>query len=129
MCQQLEMNAEKIFSYEGKRSVAAEFGCSIRTILFTWIMCEFSRKTKPKHLLWALTFLKTYETEPLMARKFNVTRPTLRKYILPVVEEILGKLDQMVSCTFNGCKFNFLRNFNNLHYLCYCIPRFAGKTV
>ena len=107
MCQQLDMNANKIHSHEGKRSVAAEFGCSIRTIQFTWILCDFPTRTKPKHLLWALTFLKTYETEPLMARKFHCTRPTVRKYIWPIVEEISGRLDQMVSDTFDDCIFFF----------------------
>ena len=103
MCEQLEIDVKKVHSEERKRFFAAEFGCSVEAVELTWIMCTFPKRTKPRHLLWALTFLKTYGTEPAMAKKISCSRPTVRKYVWPIVYEISAKLGQVVSGVLGNC--------------------------
>ena len=76
------------------RRFRAHFGCSPDVCSDIWE--KISRSTPglsregamPKHLLWALNFLKSYDTEDILAARFGTTRVTLRKWIWFIVRRI-----------------------------------------
>ena len=43
-----------------------------------------------EHLLWALNFLKVYNSETVSARFWNVSEKTYRKYLHPMIDRIAG---------------------------------------
>ena len=52
---------------------------------------RFSRHIKPKHLLWALHFMKAHSPqygERIMAAVMKCDRKTFRKYVWPVMEHV-----------------------------------------
>jgi hypothetical protein len=51
----------------------------------------------PCHLLWALLFLKTYDTEPVLAGMCGADEDTLRKWAWDFVEKVSDLEDQVVS--------------------------------
>lgn len=62
-------------------------------------------KPKPKHMLWALLFLKTYSTEPTLASRVGgVDEKTFRKWTWLYLEGIAGLASKAVS-TFISKKF------------------------
>ena len=50
-----------------------------------------------KYFLWALAFLKQYETEDIFAKQFKTTRKTYRKYVFPLVRKIASLHGTVVS--------------------------------
>ena len=57
--------------------------------------------TRPKHMLWALHFLKTYDIEVRIAKSYYVTRKTFRKWLWPTVREIARARHTIVSKIMN----------------------------
>lgn len=45
-------------------------------------------KSKPKHLLWGLLFLKQYSNETVLASQCRTTRKTFRKWCWAMIEEL-----------------------------------------
>lgn len=78
------------------RMIQSVFGCGITIMATLWfrLSCEelLPWKAKPIHLLIALAFLKTYETEDNYVVKFGVTRNTHRKWTWDFIAAI-SKLD------------------------------------
>lgn len=70
------------------RDFRANFGVSLQTIVDVWVDGKFKKKTKPKHILWALLFLKTYATEDRLSRQVQVDRKTFRKWLWPTIKSI-----------------------------------------
>lgn len=65
------------------------FGVGLETCVNAWNLCVDSGNlpdgAQPFHFLWALMFLKLYETESLLARLAGTTRKTYRKWVMPIV--------------------------------------------
>ena len=55
---------------------------------------------KPKHLLWALIFLKTYTTESSLLVAIGVDEKTLRKWIFIIIYAISDFMDDWVASLF-----------------------------
>ena len=55
---------------------------------------------KPKHLLWALIFLKTYTTESSLAVAIGVDEKTLQKWIFIIIYAISDLEDDWVGSLF-----------------------------
>jgi hypothetical protein len=55
------------------------------------------RKALPKHLLWALIFLKSYATEPFLAGLVGASEKTFRKWIWLMIETISRLYSKIVS--------------------------------
>jgi hypothetical protein len=71
-----------------ERRFRALFGCSWQTCNAIWHRCRLSVKAKPYHLLWALLFLKTYESEDVLCILVRTTRKTFRKWSWHVIGSI-----------------------------------------
>jgi len=73
------------------RAYHAHFGVSAEVSLQLWLLlvdAELLDNLLPKHLLWALFFLKKYPTEHVGASRWNVTPKTFRKYIWKMIHTI-----------------------------------------
>ena len=82
----------------GDRDFRGLFGISANVCSVAWNLCDFPSGTKPKHLLWALLFLKVYGTETvLISIVGGPTRKTFRKWVWTVIEEIASKVPSVVS--------------------------------
>lgn len=60
-----------------------------------------SSKPEPKHLLWALFFLRHYPTENVAATVFRTTEKTFRKWIwllIPLIAGMQGVVSSLVGC-------------------------------
>jgi hypothetical protein len=84
-------------SSTGVRRVQSSFGLRLTEIAACWLrlthlrLCDaFSRR----HLLWALLFLKTYDTESQLVARFTPPpdEKTFRHYVSLVIDA-LGQLD------------------------------------
>lgn len=68
------------------------FGVSVHMMLFLWDKLERNKlipdKAEPKHLFWAMAFLKLYAAEPSLASMFRVDEKTLRKWVWLFVDSI-----------------------------------------
>jgi len=67
-----------------KRRVRAFYGCSLNVIVFLWLRIAkvvSDAQGERKHLIWALDFLKTYDTEMVLARRYRTSEKTLRRYV------------------------------------------------
>lgn len=58
------------------------------SILWNKMYYDLSYNSEPKHLLWALRFLKTYATEEVYANAESVTEKTFRKWCWKMVKII-----------------------------------------
>ena len=65
---------------------------------------------KPKHLLWALIFLKTYNAESSLAVAIGVDEKTLRKWIFIIIYAISDLEDD---CVGSLCSEDFSDVSNN----------------
>ena len=71
------------------------FGVSAKVCVDLWHRMSLSLGAKPKHLLWALLYLKTYGTETTLSSRCLVTRKTYRKWVrlmLPRIAELAPHL-------------------------------------
>ena len=87
------------------------FGARIKIVLKVWLMlledglCP--KKSKPKHLLWTLYFLKVYPREApgcsaVGGSKGAIDPKTLRKWVWLFIERIAELADEVV-CIFSFC--------------------------
>ena len=79
------------------RDFRALFGICPDVVADLWRQAQFPSKAEPKHLLWALMFLKTYATEPMLCAIAGTTRKTFRKWSWPVVTAIASISFDVVS--------------------------------
>ena len=82
---------------EVDRCVRSNLGVSVDAISMIWMMCSFPAGMKSDHMLWALMLLKTYDSEANLAKRFDVSRPTFRKYIWRCINEISNLSNTVVS--------------------------------
>lgn len=75
-------NAHGLSRVVRKRRFRALFGVSPEVMAETWSLLQSSRppKSKPKHLLWALLFLKVYATENVNSTLTGADEKTFRKW-------------------------------------------------
>jgi hypothetical protein len=80
------------------RSMRACFGVSVMMACILWQkMLDYDNlpeNFKPVHLLWCLGFIKTYETEDVLATMYKVGRDTLRKWVWKLLASI-AELDEV----------------------------------
>jgi hypothetical protein len=81
-----------------ERAFRAHYGTGPLTCSRVWTMCidAFPRGVLTMHLLWALLFLKIYETEDVLCRIAKTSRKTFRKWSWSVVKVVASKLFFMV---------------------------------
>jgi len=66
-------------------------------LLWRYLAPLVVRECKPKHLLWALHFLKSYDVERNTSRFFRVDRKTYRKWSWYILECTASISHQVVS--------------------------------
>ena len=80
------------------RVFRSSFGASIVVIRKLWKLCSFLPGTQPKHMLWALLFMKTYDTGPNISRQVGASEKTVRKFVWDnVIKEIAAHAAELVS--------------------------------
>lgn len=57
----------------------------------------------PKHLLWALLYLKVYGSEQVLSGMVHATRKTFRKWVRVMVATIAAAAPNVVSCWCFSC--------------------------
>ena len=62
-----------------------------------WGTCAWPHGTSPRHLMWALLFLKVYATEDVLCSMAGCCRATFRKWMWPCVEAMAKAKAQVVS--------------------------------
>ena len=88
----------EFLSREDSRFFKSEFGVSEKVFQKIWWDVDFSKKTRPEHVLWGLNFLKCYPTEAAMCRATGVkTRKTVRKWKERVVRKLAKHVTRVVS--------------------------------
>lgn len=81
------------------RCYVAFFGLSPLRVAQLWSLIIETRSAKsfaPKHLLWGLLLLRSYNREEVLAALVGVMEKTFRKWAWMVIEEI-SKIDNLVS--------------------------------
>lgn len=86
-CEYINYNSTRSL-YVGRRKFLAHFGVPALICEILWDKLGASLNFKPKHLLWALLFLKTYNTEHVMSTILKTDEKTLRKYVWMVVDAL-----------------------------------------
>jgi hypothetical protein len=87
-----------------KRRYISIFGFEPQVISTTWISIFEGRKTcLPKHLLWALMFVKGYDCEAKLASFIGADEKTVRKYIWLVLQNITERRMDYVSSISSCC--------------------------
>lgn len=77
-----------------ERSFVALFGIRPFMIYQLWRLIDEDQRTMeggmiaPKHLMWALLFMRHYNTEEVLASMVGVTEKTLRKWVWIAVDRI-----------------------------------------
>ena len=91
-----------------ERNFRALFGVSTNTCYLIWRKCKFdpALKIKPTHLLWALYFLKTYDTVAVMATRMRVSKRTLSKWIWIVLGVMRERVHRVVSVSSSRAKIS-----------------------
>ena len=80
-----------------ERVLRSFFGVSLNTIVSCWKRGEFKIKTRPRHLLWSLLFMKCYDSEERLANLVDADRKTYRKWIWPTIGKISDLHEKIVS--------------------------------
>jgi hypothetical protein len=84
------------------------FGTEPRFAAWMWKRTADELPTKlqhPKHLLWALAFLKLHNTEPALAASFHTNKRTFRDAVWPTIRSV-SYLD-LVSLPLCECESEF----------------------
>jgi len=81
------------------RDYRSFFGCSPTVCGVIWVKCQgFSLSTQPKHLLWALLFLKCYATEKKLATLVGIScRQHYRETVWPIILKLSFLRNSVVS--------------------------------
>jgi len=89
--------------YTIQRQFVACFGCTIHIAAMLWCILDVDNlgpdNAKIHHLLWTLMFLKTYETNNILASIFDVDEQTYRKWTWLIIGAI-ARIDGIVSISF-----------------------------
>lgn len=72
----------------GNRRFQEHFGVPPIICSIIWDIIKQSSEVRPCHLLWALQFLKTYNTEHVMCSILKVDEKTLRKWVWKTIDLI-----------------------------------------
>lgn len=95
------------------RKMKATYGVSINMIVIIWnrLIADnlMPRGASLKHLFWALSFLKTYETEHFYSVAFRTLEKTFRGWMWKIVLS-LARLE-VVCITRAVLKKNYLSNY------------------
>ena len=88
--------------FSNKRLFRRLFGVSPDVVSHSWeLLMKYKllpQKAMPEHLLWALSLLKTYETEEVLSRKFFKTNEkTIRKWAWQMIECLANLYPYVVS--------------------------------
>lgn len=83
--------------YVANREFQKYFGVQPVVCSDLWRIAPFPAGTQPIHLLWALMFLWTYPTEPVICSLLGVSEKTFRKRAWPVIERIATASSSVVS--------------------------------
>ena len=88
------------------------FNSSPEVCSHTWeYLTHYKKKPKkslPKHLLWALLFLKSYATEPFLAGLVGVSEKTLRKWVWAMIGAVNMLYSRVVSFNVFYYYFNLI---------------------
>ena len=105
ICSQVLHCDRNLSSKTINRRSCAVFGIQPKTCVFLWFHLEglLPVGAEPKHLLWALSFLKLYEVEEGRASRLQVDEKTCRKWTKIFIRAI-SKLNLVRSC------HNYLKN-------------------
>jgi hypothetical protein len=81
-----------------ERDFRTLFGLCTNVCSVVWNRCDFPTGTKPKHLLWALLFLKVCSTEPTLIAIVGdrPNRKTFRTWVWGVIRGIAAKAPAVV---------------------------------
>ena len=111
--------------WEEVRSFKANYGVSPSTAGKTYRKLRRTYGEEPKlvHVLWALSFLKTYGTEDVLSKKFKTSHKTYRKHKWRLVKQISGLYSSVVSTSTskyntNSTLFTYLNHSSLSLYLC-----------
>lgn len=80
-----------------QRSFSANFGVSPAICCWLWAKINHDPSFKPKHLLYALNFLKTGNTFDTLATRFQVVEKTIRIWVWKVIANLYDELDEVLS--------------------------------
>ena len=74
------------------RTYKAFFGVSAGIVAECWeaIECSLPKGKHPKHILWALLFMKLYLPEDATIAILGTSKPTMRKWVWTVIRAIAG---------------------------------------
>jgi len=90
---------------EHDREFRSLFGAAPSSCLLLWRMLQQRRVlpplAMPKHLMWALLFLKSYGTEFCNAGRAGTTRKTYRKWVKLMLRSITALTPTVVSLLFH----------------------------
>lgn len=110
--------ANKVFRFgvvEHMREFRSLFGMAPVTCVDLWKHLhrnsKLPKKATPKHLLWAVLFLKVYGTETDMSSRVRTTRKTFRKWVRKMLIAIAGLKPIVVSHTRMLVSVLFYRTF------------------
>lgn len=94
--------AKSITNTRSERGYKAKFGASPDVCCDLWERLQPTRpkKSLPKHLLWAMLFLKLYATEPVLSDMVGTTRKTFRHWSWRLVQSIQKLKPRVVSQSF-----------------------------
>ena len=86
------------------RGFREAFGCSSRECSLAWLLVADGWTDRPKQatkirFLWALSLLKTYDTETNMANSCGVDEKTFRKWAWFFIQELSFRIGDIVSKT------------------------------
>ena len=79
------------------RTFRTLFGVSPEVCVDLWQICKFKKSTRPKHLLWALLFIKVYATEDVLCSIAHTNRRTFRDWMWPTLEAVKKSKSKVVS--------------------------------
>ena len=92
------------FNTNGKSTVSRRefrsfFGVSSKVCSNMWSKYNdvLPKKSIPKHLLWVLLFLKSYNTEDIAASLAGCDRKTFRNKVWPILKAITKRAKRVVS--------------------------------
>ena len=97
--------AQNLFKVKEDRTFRALFGTSTDVCSVLWDYCATHKRRpkrgmKPKHLLWSLRFLKSYDTEDSLSTWAETTRKTWRKWVW-ILLRIIRKYKNDLVCHYN----------------------------
>jgi len=90
-------------SDHSKRVFKSHYGCSAVVVMKCWslirslTLISSVKGLKPCHLLWALLFLKAYQTEMVLSSTTKASEKCTRKWVWLIIEAIAALEDHVVS--------------------------------